>query len=97
MDRDWRQYVEFDSKYLRPAEVDCLVADSAKARERLQWAPRITFKEIVRIMVDADLEAVGLKPVGEGNKILESKFGNWHQWKGAVSAGLNVVHREGFA
>ena len=97
VDRDWRQHVEFDSKYLRPAEVDCLVADSAKARDRLQWAPRITFKEIVRIMVDADLEAVGQKPVGEGNKILESKFGDWHQWKGAVSAGLKVVHREGFA
>lgn len=97
VERDWRQYVEFDSKYLRPAEVDCLVADSAKACDRLQWAPRITFKEIVRIMVDADLEAVGLKPVGEGNTILESKFGDWHQWKGAVSAGLKVVHREGFA
>ena len=97
VDRDWRQHVEFDSKYLRPAEVDCLVADSAKARDRLQWAPRITFKEIVRIMVDADLEAVGEKPIGEGNMILESKFGDWHQWKGSVSAGLKVVHREGLA
>lgn len=97
VDLDWRSYVEFDSKYLRPAEVDCLIADSSKARERFSWSPRISFKEIVRIMVDADMEAVGLKPMGQGNAILEAKFGDWHQWRGAVSAGLGVVHREGFA
>lgn len=94
VDRDWRRYVEFDPKYLRPTEVDCLIADSSKAQERLSWAPRITFNELVRIMVDADMEAAGLNPIGEGNRILETKFGDWHQWKGAVSAGLRVVNRQ---
>ncbi len=97
VDRDWREYVEFDPKYLRPAEVDCLIADSAKAREQLSWAPKIAFSELVRIMVDADMEAAGLNPIGQGNRILESKFGDWHQWKGAVSAGLRVVNRQEFA
>jgi len=97
VDRDWREYVEFDPKYLRPAEVDCLIADSAKAREQLSWAPRIAFSELVRIMVDADMEAIGLIPIGEGNRILETKFGNWHQWEAAVSAGLRVVNRQEFA
>jgi GDPmannose 4,6-dehydratase len=74
-----------------------LVADSAKARRRLSWAPQITFEDLVRIMVDADMEAAGLKPIGQGNRILETKFGTWHQWKGAVSAGLHVVNRQEFA
>ncbi len=47
---DWRDFVEVDPRYLRPAEVDVLIADAAKARERLSWAPKIAFKELVRIM-----------------------------------------------
>jgi GDPmannose 4,6-dehydratase len=97
VDRDWREYVELDPKYLRPAEVDCLIADSSKAHECLSWAPRITFNELVRIMVDADMEAAGLRPIGEGNRILEAKFGDWHQWNGAVSLSLHVVNRQEFA
>ena len=94
VDKDWREHVEIDPKYMRPAEVDCLIADSAKAHELLAWAPQITFKELVRIMVDADMESAGLQPIGQGNKILEAKFGDWHQWKGAVSAGLDVLNRQ---
>jgi GDPmannose 4,6-dehydratase len=55
---DWESVVEFDERYLRPAEVDALCGDSGKARERLGWAPTITFKELVRIMVDADVKAL---------------------------------------
>ena len=50
-----------------------LTADAGKARRELGWEPRITFKELVRIMVDADTEAAGLKPIGEGKKILLEK------------------------
>jgi GDPmannose 4,6-dehydratase len=53
---DYRDYVVQDPKFLRPAEVDLLVADSSKARERIGWTPRVTFHELVRMMVDADLE-----------------------------------------
>jgi GDPmannose 4,6-dehydratase len=84
---DWQQRVEHDSRYLRPTEVDCLVADATKARQELSWEPKITFRELVHIMVDADMEEVGLRPIGEGNKILERKFGQWHQWGAAVSRG----------
>jgi GDPmannose 4,6-dehydratase len=55
---DWRDYVEIDPRYFRPTEVDYLLGDPAKARERLGWQPRVTFKELVRIMVDADRQAL---------------------------------------
>ncbi len=58
---DWHQYVEIDPKYFRPAEVDLLIGDAGKAREKLHWIPKVKFKELVRLMVDADLEKVGIK------------------------------------
>ena len=56
---DWHDYVEFDARYLRPSEVDLLIGDSSKAQQKLGWKPRTSFSELVRIMVDADLEAEG--------------------------------------
>ncbi len=53
---DWEPYVEQDPRFLRPAEVDELVGDATKARERLGWAPRVDFAGLVRLMVEADLE-----------------------------------------
>jgi GDPmannose 4,6-dehydratase len=53
---DWEKYVEVDEKYLRPAEVDYLLADPAKAKRVLGWEPKTTFEELVRIMVDADVQ-----------------------------------------
>ena len=82
------EYVRTDSKYLRPREVDFLVADPAKARRILSWEPKIGFKELVRIMVDADMEAIGLQPIGEGMKILQARFSGWHQWGTSVSGVL---------
>lgn len=52
---DWREYVELDPKYLRPAEVDLLIGDASKAKQELGWNPKVTFKELVRLMVDADV------------------------------------------
>jgi GDPmannose 4,6-dehydratase len=85
---DWRQHVEVDPRYYRPTEVDFLQADSAKAHRLLGWSPRVTFRELVRIMVDADMEAVGVKPRGEGLQILKGKFGDWHRWETGVTAVL---------
>ena len=59
VDLDWRQFVKIDPKYLRPAEVDLLVGDASKAKAALGWQPAVTFKELVRLMVDADMAAVG--------------------------------------
>jgi GDPmannose 4,6-dehydratase len=53
---DWKKYVVVDEKYFRPAEVDLLLGDPAKAKKVLGWQPRVGFKELVRLMVDADLE-----------------------------------------
>ena len=75
---DWREYVKIDSRYFRPTEVQALRADSTKAKKKLEWEPRVTFHELVKIMVDADMRKVGLKPIGEGDKILKEKFpGRW--------------------
>ena len=56
----WDDYVEIDPRYFRPAEVDLLLGDSTKARQKLGWTPKVTFKGLVELMVDADLEALGL-------------------------------------
>jgi GDPmannose 4,6-dehydratase len=53
---NWEDYVEQDPRLLRPAEVDALVGDAAKARQKLGWAPKVTFTELVRMMVESDLE-----------------------------------------
>ena len=52
---DWEQYVEFDERYLRPAEVDLLIGDASKAKRQLGWEPKTTFKDLVRIMTEADV------------------------------------------
>jgi GDPmannose 4,6-dehydratase len=51
---DWHQHVEVDPRYFRPAEVDALLGDAGKARRALGWTPKITFKELARLMADAD-------------------------------------------
>lgn len=52
---DWKKYVEIDERYFRPTEVESLIADFSKIRETLGWRPRVTFKELVKIMVEADI------------------------------------------
>ena len=53
---DWQKHVKYDARYERPAEVDLLIGDPAKAKRQLGWEPKVRFKELVQIMVDADLE-----------------------------------------
>jgi GDPmannose 4,6-dehydratase len=56
LDLDWEKYVKHDARYERPAEVELLIGDPAKARRQLGWEPKVRFKELVRIMVEADLD-----------------------------------------
>ncbi len=63
---DWKKHVEIDPRYFRPAEVDLLLGDSTKARTQLGWKPRVSFPELVRMMVDADLELVRTRVHGTG-------------------------------
>ncbi len=53
---DWQKYVKIDPRFVRPAEVDTLLADASRARKELGWAPNVSFEQLVRMMVDADLE-----------------------------------------
>lgn len=77
----WKPYVKIDQRYFRPTEVKNLYADSAKTEKEIGWQLKVGFLDLVKIMVDADMRAQGLKPVGEGDKILEVKFPQkW--WKG---------------
>lgn len=77
---DYEKYVQIDQRYFRPTEADLLVADASKARKTLNWKPNITFEDLVKIMVDADMRATGLTPIGEGDEILRHKFpAKW--WK----------------
>lgn len=55
---DWRQYVKFDERYLRPSEVDALVGDAEKAKSELSWVPTVTAHNLARIMVDADIALI---------------------------------------
>jgi GDPmannose 4,6-dehydratase len=61
MDLDWQDYVEFDAKYVRPAEVDVLIGNASKAKRVLGWEPKMSFKQLVRLMVDADIATVDSK------------------------------------
>ena len=57
-DLDWKEYVEIDSRYFRPTEVELLLGDAGRARKILGWEPEVGFKELVRLMVDADIKAL---------------------------------------
>jgi GDPmannose 4,6-dehydratase len=59
---DWREFVAVDAKYFRPAEVDLLLGDATKARKVLGWEPRVTFRGLAKLMVEADLESAGRHP-----------------------------------
>jgi len=58
---DWQKYVEIDARYFRPTEVDLLLGDCSKARRKLGWRPKVSFQELVRMMVDADMEAESIR------------------------------------
>ena len=63
---DWQDVVEIDPNYYRPAEVDALCGDATKAREQLGWQPTVGFKDLVRIMVEADVKALEDRLAGRG-------------------------------
>jgi GDPmannose 4,6-dehydratase len=88
---DWRRHVKTSERYLRPLEVQHLVADARKAQEKLGWEPQVRFRDLVAIMVDADMEAAGLEPRGRGKAVLEEKLGHWNRWHDSVTRMVNAV------
>ena len=79
-DLNWEDYVKIDPMYFRPTDPEILIADASKAKKKLGWKPKIGFKDLVKIMIDADMRAAGLEVIGEGDEILEKKFPN--RWWG---------------
>ena len=74
---DWEKFVEIDPRYFRPLEASELVADSKKAKKLLGWRPNVTFRDLMRIMVDADMRKTHLKPAGEGDAIVGKLDNRW--------------------
>jgi len=73
LNMDWKNCVEIDPKYFRPTEVENLRSNPTKAKKQLKWHSNITFKELVYIMVDYDLDLVGIPSPGRGKNILKEK------------------------
>jgi GDPmannose 4,6-dehydratase len=80
--------VHIDPRYFRPAEVDLLLADPEKAKRVLCWEPKLAFRELVRCMADADLEAATIRPPGEGLEILARHGYEWILNRKAISGSL---------
>lgn len=69
---DWQNYVEFDERYLRPAEVELLIGDPTKSQQKLGWKPSVTFEQLVALMMKADLKALGhTSPNGKGSQAIQ--------------------------
>ena len=77
---DYKNYVEIDSRYVRPAEVESLIGDASKAKQKLGWEAKVTFKDLCKIMVDSDVrqmvKQMNLQAPGAGDKVLKEKFVN---------------------
>ncbi|WP_319579759.1 GDP-mannose 4,6-dehydratase [uncultured Methanospirillum sp.] len=71
---DVEKHVKIDHKYFRPTEVEALLADPSRAEKKLGWKAKIKFSDLVKIMVDSDLKAAGVQPIGEGYAILNKEF-----------------------
>ncbi len=84
-DLDWKEHVRISERYKRPLEVDSLVANTKKAHTVFGWEPKVGFRDLVAIMVDADMEGANLKPKGRGREVLEEKLGHWNRWHNSVT------------
>lgn len=75
---DWQDHVKIDERYFRPTEVTHLIADASKAHSHLRWKAKVLFPDLVKIMVDSEMRALGLTPIGEGDATIERHFP--HKW-----------------
>jgi GDPmannose 4,6-dehydratase len=92
---DWKDHVRIDERYMRPTDVPHLEADASKAKKLLDWQPRVLAEDLVKIMVDADLELIGETSIGEGKAIVDRTFGGWHTWENSVTMPItrNLTNR----
>ncbi len=76
---NWEDYVKFDERYLRPSEVDLLIGDPSKAEEKLGWKRTVTFPELVALMVEADLQAIGCTSPNSNGSLLPQDIATHRQ------------------
>ncbi len=76
---DWQTYIEIDPRYFRPTEVENLRSDPTKAKKLLNWFSKVSFKDLVKIMVDYDLELIGVTSPGKGKRIIQEKGLSWNK------------------
>jgi GDPmannose 4,6-dehydratase len=74
---DWKKFVEIDPRYYRPIEVSDLRADTSRASKKIGWKAEVKFHDLVKVMMDSDLEVLGLVPPGEGKRILANGHFGW--------------------
>jgi GDPmannose 4,6-dehydratase len=84
LELDWCDHVRIDPRYYRPTEVDYLLANASKAQTGLGWTPKVCFRDLVQIMMDADLELLDVTPPGQGLRALQGRFNGWHRWESQV-------------
>src|SRR5947209_16621638 len=79
LDLDWKEYVEIDLRYYRPAEVDLLLGDSTKAHRKLRWEPKVNFKQLVRLMIKYDLDLARHEQASRslGERVASAELGKW--------------------
>ncbi|MDX6445929.1 MAG: GDPmannose 4,6-dehydratase [Blastocatellia bacterium] len=78
LDLEWEKYVEIDPRYFRPAEVDLLLGDASKAREKLGWEPKVSFDDLVKLMTDYDLQLA--RQEAEARELKHSSASNTARW-----------------
>lgn len=77
LDMDWEKYVEIDPRYYRPAEVEQLLGDASKAKRELGWEPKVTFRELVRLMTDHDMEMARHEQLVQSNGVRQKAVAHW--------------------
>lgn len=77
LDMDWEKYVEIDPRYYRPAEVEQLLGDASKAKRELGWEPKVTFRELVRLMTDHDMEMARHEQIVQANGVKQKAVAHW--------------------
>jgi GDPmannose 4,6-dehydratase len=94
LDLDWEKYVEIDPRYLRPAEVDLLQGDFSKAKKKLGWKPKSQFKDIVRLMVAADLELAQKEAYMDKYRVGPGQKAEVRRQKSEVSKGKDAKSKK---
>jgi len=92
-----QKHVKMSDRYLRPLEVRRAHRRCRQSARETWLGIEIEFRDLVAIMVDADVEAAGLTPRGEGKAILEKKIGHWNRWHNSVTRMVQAVSGQAFA